>query len=69
MFQSIFGGKKAREPQDDCEGFMDEYLKCVNGMKQGLSEVEGECLEQKDLYRKCVKAARNNKAKKEEVKR
>ena len=53
-----FWETKKKPPKDNCEKFMETYLKCVQGMKQGLSEVEGECLEQKEAYRKCIRESR-----------
>ncbi|GAB5361223.1 hypothetical protein AAMO2058_000695100 [Amorphochlora amoebiformis] len=53
--------RKRSEPADNCEQLMEKYLKCVNGMKKGLSEIEGECEEQKERYRSCVRKSREEK--------
>eukprot|EP00467_Chlorarachnion_reptans_P014784 CAMPEP_0114497916 /NCGR_PEP_ID=MMETSP0109-20121206/6591_1 /TAXON_ID=29199 /ORGANISM="Chlorarachnion reptans, Strain CCCM449" /LENGTH=59 /DNA_ID=CAMNT_0001675353 /DNA_START=117 /DNA_END=296 /DNA_ORIENTATION=+ len=52
---------KLRVPDDGCENLMEKYLSCVNSMKKGLSEVGGECLEEKDAYRKCVRKFKEQK--------
>jgi hypothetical protein len=55
-------------PVDDekvnCDAAMDVYMQCVEAMKKqgGLSMHSGECEEEKQVYRTCVKAEKAAKS-------
>lgn len=45
--------------KDECKCFMEAYVKCVQENNKGLSAQTGECLDEKELYRECMKKRKN----------